>query len=149
MENFLFYTENMENTSLEKNLNWELLQIAMRAKRSLTVIAESYDLTISQWYSLCSMEENKPVPMNFFAGLLTCDASTVTSIVDSLSDAKLIAREENTHDRRYKMIALTKKGALLRERILQDLQSYESSTLEPLTAAQKEQLQSLAEIILA
>lgn len=138
----------MENTSLEKNLSWELLQVAMRAKRSLMVIAETYDLTISQWYSLCSMEENKPVPMNFFAGLLTCDASTVTSIVDSLSDAKLIAREENTHDRRYKMIVLTTKGVDLKNKILKDLATYEDPTLSSLSKDQRQDLLSLVRNIL-
>ena len=53
--------------------------------------------------------------MSSLAGMLFCDASNVTGIVDRLEARGLIERRPSPKDRRVKLLVLTKEGARLRE----------------------------------
>ena len=79
--------------------------------------------------------------MRDLAGLLACDASHVTSIVDRLEGRGLVARQTDANDRRVKLVALTDRGARVRVELLDAL-------LEPpeeiVRLAQKEQRQLAA-----
>lgn len=120
----------------------------MRAKKSLMKLAEDNQLNIMQLYVLCSMESDTPVPTNFVSSLLACDASTVTGIVDYLSEKNLVVRAESAHDRRVKTLTLTDKGSAMKQSILKNVQTFESNALDGLSDAQKEQLQELLSAIL-
>jgi DNA-binding MarR family transcriptional regulator len=52
---------------------------------------------------------------------LHCHDSNVTGLVDRLEQRGLIERQSNPKDRRVKLIALTKAGETLRERLLERL----------------------------
>jgi DNA-binding MarR family transcriptional regulator len=130
----------MSNTLLQNNLYWQLLRVAMNAKHGLIDIAEKYHLTVMQMYTVCLLESDASIPMISLTKELHCDASNVTGIVDRLFHQKYIKREENPHDRREKMIALTPKGVKLCENIAQALTSYNPSTLSELSQKEKQQL---------
>lgn len=138
----------MTKSNLQENLYWNLLQVSMRAKKSLAKLADSNHLNMMQLYVLCSMEQGKAVPTNFVSSLLTCDASTVTGIVDYLSEKGLVARAESAQDRRVKILTLTDKGEAIKRAILKDIQTFESTALDGLSTIQKEQLQMLLATIL-
>lgn len=133
----------MSVTSLQNNLYWQLLRIAINAKHELMNIAEKHKLTVMQMYTLCLLEADTSLPMNSLTSMLNCDASNVTGIVDRLFLQKFIKREENPHDRRVKMITLTAKGAKLCEKITLALASYQPENLKGLSEKQKKQLLTL------
>jgi len=133
----------MENTSLQNNLYWQLLKVAINAKHGLMHIAEKNNLTVMQMYTLCLLESDKSIPMNSLSWMLNCDASNVTGIVDKLFQNKYIKREENPEDRRAKMITLTPKGAKLCEKIAVTLSSYQPETLSKLSEQEKDELLKL------
>lgn len=135
-------------TELHNNLYWSLLQVSLRAKHSLVAIGDRHDLTLMQLYSLASMEMDKPVPMNFFSSILSCDASNVTGIIDRLSAQDLITRKEYPQDRRIKAVSLTEKGNELRNTVIKEIQSHESDALKNLSQEQKQQLQTIASLVI-
>ena len=139
----MVYNNNMEHTTLQNNLYWQLLKVAINAKHGLMNIAEKHNLTVMQMYTLCLLESDKSVPMNSLSFTLNCDASNVTGLVDKLFHHKYIKREENPNDRRAKMVALTQKGVKLCEKITVSLASYQPANLNELTDSQKEQLLNL------
>ena len=55
--------------------------------------------------------------MSALARALHCDNSNVTGIVDRLEVRGLVARRSAEHDRRVKMLELTERGAIVRERL--------------------------------
>lgn len=133
----------MINSPLKNNLYWQLFRFAINAKHSLMTIAEQYNLTVMQMYTLCLLEADKAIPMTSLTAMLYCDASNVTGIVDRLFNQKYIKREENPQDRRAKLITLTTKGAKLCEKITQALTAYQPVSIQGLSDSQKAQLLSL------
>ena len=64
------------------------------------------------------LEPGKPLPMRRVADALACDASNVTGIVDRLEARGLLERRAAAHDRRLRVIAMTRRGASMRARLL-------------------------------
>lgn len=132
----------MTNT-LQNNLYWQLLRVAVSAKHGLINVAEKLGLTVMQMYTLCLLESDKAIPMNTLSELLNCDASNITGIVEKLFVQKYIKREENPHDRREKMLTLTPKGAKLCEKISGALIDYQPESLKNFSDKQKQLLLTL------
>lgn len=142
------YTKTMTKEKLQDSLYWNLLQVSVRAKHSLIQLAEEHNLAIMQLYTLCTLEDDKPSPMNTISCVLGCDASNVTGIIDRLFKQEYIERQENPQDRRVKMIALTEKGKTLKYTLIDKIQQHNSTALGNLSAEQKRQLQELVHIAL-
>ncbi|HWY80196.1 MAG TPA: MarR family transcriptional regulator [Candidatus Sulfotelmatobacter sp.] len=133
----------MSNETLQNNLYWQLLRVAINAKHGLMNIAEKHKISVMQLYTLCLLENGTSIPMNTLSCMLNCDASNVTGIVDRLFQQKYIKREENPQDRRAKLIALTPKGTKLCEKLAQEITLYQPDSLKLLSEKQKNQLLTL------
>jgi DNA-binding MarR family transcriptional regulator len=59
--------------------------------------------------------------MGELAKALSCDNSNVTWITDRLEERGLLTRSPAPHDRRVRLLVLTKKGRALREEISERL----------------------------
>lgn len=138
----------MNDESIEKNLYWHLLRVAISSKHVLVEIAEKHDLTVTQLYALCILGESQAIPMNSLSTLLFCDASNVTGIVDRLLTHDLIKREENPKDRRVKIITVTEKGEKLRNDIFDELPKLARTGVSKLSDEKKRQLSDLLEEVL-
>lgn len=135
--------EHMTSPKKSDNLHWLLLKTSLRAKQRLIKIAEEHDLTIMQAYSLLLLEPNEQVPMNSISGILGCDPSNVTGIVDYLVNNTYIERKENPSDRRIKEISLTTKGSTVRQKLLDRLQKDDVPEIEGLTDSETTSLQKI------
>jgi len=143
------YTKDMKTEALQDNLYWMFLQASMRAKRGFLRLAEEYDLTFVQLYTLLSMEPGKPQPMKVIARLLNCDPSNVTGIIDRLFSGNYIERQENPDDRRIKMISLTPAGEKLRAEMVERIMTYRSTSFEELGEEKLDCLHSVLKHILS
>lgn len=80
------------------------------------VVAHRFGLTTQQVELLCQLTEHKP-SFGELAGLLGCDKTNVTGMVDRLERRGLLAREPDAADRRVTRVVLTEQGVVLREDI--------------------------------
>jgi DNA-binding MarR family transcriptional regulator len=87
-----------------------------RIKQGFPAMAAEFDLSPVQMRVLFELDPETPVPMSALATALSCDASNVTGLVDRLEARGLIERRSDEHDRRVKILAVTRAGAALRER---------------------------------
>lgn len=94
---------------------WALLMHMVKAARG-RYLAE-LDLTPAQAQLLLSVQRERPAPMSELAGTLGCDASNVTGLVDRLEARELLERRPDTADRRVKMIAVTRAGSRLQDKL--------------------------------
>lgn len=91
---------------------------------------------------LLQLDADDPPPMRAVAGLLNCDASWVTALVDALERPRYVERRPAPGDRRVKLIALTSQGEAAREKAL-DILSDPPVGFERLTAAEVKELARL------
>ncbi|MDP9344331.1 MAG: MarR family transcriptional regulator [Actinomycetota bacterium] len=101
---------------------WRLMaQLFGANKRSFFAIASEFELSPPQVMALRHLEPSEPRPMSELACALHCDNSNVTGIVDRLEDRGLVERHAAEHDRRVKMLVVTARGAELRARLSERL----------------------------
>ncbi|MBV8931365.1 MAG: MarR family transcriptional regulator [Kutzneria sp.] len=90
------------------------LQRWMHGTRS--VIARELGLTVQQIELLCVLHNHKP-SFGELAGLLGCDKTNVTGMVDRLTRLGLVTREADPRDRRISRPSLTDEGGAVGERV--------------------------------
>jgi MarR family transcriptional regulator, organic hydroperoxide resistance regulator len=101
---------------------WGLIwQLVLANKQRTMRLAQELDLAPMQLHTLRLLEPGHELPMRALAQSLFCDPSNVTGIVDRLEARGLIERREALHDRRVKILRLTRDGARLRRRMMADL----------------------------
>ncbi len=128
---------------------WQLLsEVGLTLRATWIDIAAEFDLTPAQALALRRLEPDTPLPMNTLAEAMICDASNVTGIVDKLEARGLIERRTIEHDRRVKMLVVTKRGEELRRRFLLR-SSQPPATITALTADDQRQLSEVLERLLA
>lgn len=79
-------------------------------KSALFELAEEQGITKIQLFALYAIDEHDELVMSKAAGVLHCDPSNITGLVDRLVAQQLIVREECPNDRRSKMLRPTAKG---------------------------------------
>ncbi|MFJ3220178.1 MarR family winged helix-turn-helix transcriptional regulator [Kitasatospora sp. NPDC086801] len=99
----------------------QLARVAAAYYRHFAAAASGHGLTLMQGKTLSLL--TRPRSMRALAGLLSCDASNVTGIVDRLEGRGLVRREPDPVDRRVKNIALTDQGEHTVRLIRADLMS--------------------------
>jgi len=108
----------MSDQNLQNQLSLSILRASIKGKYGMVAVAEAHNITLQQAITLCLLEPDNGVPMRVVGEYLTCDASTVSGVVDRLVSLKFIERKEKDTDRRIKLITLTKSGLRLREELL-------------------------------
>ena len=92
-------------------LFWRIFS-ADKPRRMLAL--NEFGLAPMQAMALTSLEPDEPMPMSALAGLLMCDNSNVTGIVDRLEALGLVERRPAERDRRVKAVGLTERGRSVR-----------------------------------
>lgn len=98
-----------------------LQELVLKHLARLPGIAAELRLSAAQCQLLRLVEPGRPSPMGRLAAHLACDASNVTGIVDRLEARGLVRRSADRHDRRVRVICLTRRGAVLRRQLLSRL----------------------------
>jgi DNA-binding MarR family transcriptional regulator len=98
---------------------WQLLMRFFFAQREhLPAWGEPFGLSAVQCHLLHLIEPDEPLPMSRLAGVLQCDASNVTGLIDRLEQRGIVERRPSAADRRVKVVQLTPTGARLRAQLL-------------------------------
>jgi DNA-binding MarR family transcriptional regulator len=101
---------------------WTLMQRLFGPQRKrFMALAGEHDLSPPQLGALKALDPERPVAMSELAGILGCDNSNVTGIVDRLEYRGLVERRPAEHDRRVKLLALTEDGQELRASLAERL----------------------------
>jgi DNA-binding MarR family transcriptional regulator len=111
--------KEIEGDERQRDDLWPTMVEFLLAMRNWWVaLCAELDLTAAQGHALRILDPKRPVPMSALAEALVCDASNVTGIVDKLESRGLIARQGNDLDRRVKQLAVTERGAQLRDQLI-------------------------------
>jgi DNA-binding MarR family transcriptional regulator len=122
---------------------WQLMfNLLMRTAPQRTEILGQRGLTPNDARGLSSLDLDKGRNMRSLAKEWACDASNATWIVDRLEKMGLAERRTVSHDRRVKIVALTRKGLKVRTELLEQFHNPPAQLLE-LGADQLETLERI------
>jgi len=96
-----------------------LTGLVKRAGAISQSIADLFDIAPSDLLALFKLDE--VMTMKELAQHMSCDASFVTTIADTLERRGLARREPSLRDRRVKNLVLTPAGIAAKERMMQEL----------------------------
>jgi MarR family transcriptional regulator, organic hydroperoxide resistance regulator len=82
-------------------------------------MAPTFGVNPSDLLALFKLDDG--VPMKELAIRLSCDASFVTAVTDTLEERGLVRREPSQRDRRVKLLRLTPEGVEAKERLINDI----------------------------
>lgn len=81
-----------------------------------------------------------PLPPSVIADRMVVSRATVTGLVDSLERRGLVERRGDRRDGRMRVVALTRRGKGVTERLLPELHRFERDLLAALTEGEQRQL---------
>ncbi|HEX6313093.1 MAG TPA: MarR family transcriptional regulator [Acidimicrobiia bacterium] len=110
----------------------------MHREEHLAVLQE-LGLTPGHMKALFVLDLDEPYSMGTLAGALSCDASTMTWLVDSLEERGIVERQTTAKDRRVKTVVLTPLGAKTKAELLERLYQPPQALLD----LESEQLEAL------
>jgi DNA-binding MarR family transcriptional regulator len=97
---------------------WKLLLGCATSRFGSTAsIAQDLGLTPGHVKALLILDPEEPQTMGALAQSLSCDASTMTWLVDRLEERGLVERRNFPNDRRVKTVALTKRGVEMKNEL--------------------------------
>jgi MarR family 2-MHQ and catechol resistance regulon transcriptional repressor len=85
----------------------------------------THGISVTQCYALDALARSGPLTMNALAGRLYLDKSTVSRVVSTLEQKKLIERRQHSEDGRAILLECSRKGRELHERIRLEIQDRE------------------------
>lgn len=102
-------TAAASDTELASRLRLAVARLARRLRQE----AASGDVSPSQLATLATVERHGPLPLGELAARERVRPPTMTRIVASLEEARLVARQVDEGDRRVARVAVTAAGARL------------------------------------
>jgi MarR family transcriptional regulator, lower aerobic nicotinate degradation pathway regulator len=128
----------------------QLLFVAAQAAAELAdERLEPLDLSPRAWGVLSTLAEAGPLSQIELARTLSIDRTAMVYLLDELEERGLVERIRNPDDRRSFLIHLTPAGEKLQRRAARALAGQAERLLEPLSAAEREQLVALLTEVVA
>jgi DNA-binding MarR family transcriptional regulator len=103
------------------------------------VEAAGHDLTPVQYAALTTVRTHPGLDQATLAGLIAYDRTTITGVVDRLVQKGLLARQENSSDRRAHALQITDAGRRILRGIEPAVEAAQRILLRGLTADEAEQ----------
>ena len=104
-------------------------------------------LSVSQCYVLECLERDGPMAVSALARRMHLTVSTLTRVVDHLVTKKLVSRQEDEKDRRYRSIRLTERGRAVFQESWRAVFASEKDILGRFPASQREPLIRLLHLL--
>ena len=92
--------------------------IASESQRCVREAIVSYELSWQDWRIIFLLHDRDGLTINELASEVLIDATTLTKILRSMEDRKLLKRKKGKGDQRYTSILLTSNGRALYQKII-------------------------------
>lgn len=108
-----------------------------RSMRGWNQFAKSTGLSMPQFSILMQLHHKGPCGMSEISERFDVSAAAASQLVDKLVHSGLIERVEDSHDRRAKQLSLSKKGAALVEKGIQERYRWVDDLAKKLSADER------------
>lgn len=131
-----------EGYRLEEQVGYILRQASQR-HASIFAARIPEQLTTTQFATLVRLQEVGPCSQNLLGRLTAMDAATIKGVTDRLIQRGFVEAKVDPEDGRRRMLALTPAGLGAVARAIPAGLDISAETLEPLSAAEREQFMAL------
>lgn len=128
---------NTPSFILEEFTPYRIVALGHAISGRLAQVYADENITIPEWRVLAVISQASRVAARDVVLRTPMDKMTVSRAVASLESKGFVDREANDDDRRVSMLALTKDGRALFDRIAELALSFESEMLEALSPAER------------
>jgi len=104
---------------------------------------QAFDVTPVQYAALVAIRDYPGVDATRLSAVIAFDRSTLGSVIERLEAKGLITRKSASHDKRAKLLYLTKAGARILREIMPSIDRAQARMLEPLKGADRARLMEL------
>lgn len=108
-------TTRLDPLKLENQLCFPLYVAAKEVVRRYRPLLDPLGLTYTQYIAMMVMWEHKEITVGRLCELLCLDTGTLTPMLKKMEKAGFLARKRSKEDERSVIVALTEKGAKLKE----------------------------------
>lgn len=133
----------MERIEMAGHLIRRLHQQSMQVFQAQTQAA-GFDLTSVQFASLDAISQQPGIDQASLAAAISFDRATIGGVVDRLEQKGLVQREVSPHDRRARLLRLTREGKQLLAAVRPVIESLQADILAPLSAREQATFVALA-----
>jgi DNA-binding MarR family transcriptional regulator len=123
--------------------SWLVTQVAKQAQRLVAEAFAAEGARRQHFAVLASLDERGASSQAELGRRLGIDRSDLHAVLNELERDGYVARLRDEEDRRRNLVELTSAGARALERLDARVQEAQDALLEPLTAAQRRELQKL------
>lgn len=113
------------------------------ARRAFTRMLAEHDLTAHHFGVLTALARLGPTSQQRISDTVGIDPRNTTALIDALHGVGLLDRRPDPVDRRRHLLSLTTAGEQAVGRLVEAAEQLEDKLLEPLSAAQRDQLRTL------
>jgi DNA-binding MarR family transcriptional regulator len=109
------------SSRVAQELSHVFFDLLMRHKILFAQAVAELGLSAMQARVILCIDQEAPCTMSAVAQELGCGPSNITGLIDKLEARGLVERRAHPDDRRIKSLAMTRKGAALRRRLMDRL----------------------------
>lgn len=133
--------DKYDSLKLSNQLCFPLYACSKEIVRRYKPFLDKIDLTYTQYITMMVMWEQKSISVKDLGQILYLDSGTLTPVLKTLEQKKLVTRERSKEDERVLIVSVTEEGLNLREKALDvPVQMSECSKIDPEDAKQLYQL---------
>jgi DNA-binding MarR family transcriptional regulator len=125
--------------------SWLVGQVARRAEALVSEALAQEGVRRQHFSVMTSLTEQGPASQATLGRRLWIDRSDLNAILNDLEHDGLINRVRDEHDRRRNVVKLTRRGADTLTRLDKRVDDAQRALLEPLSAAERDELRRLLE----
>lgn len=103
----------------------------------------AFDLTPVQYAALVAIHTHPGIDATRLSAVIAFDRSTLGNVIERLKSKKLIERKPSLHDKRVKLLYLTRAGSALLRDIMPSVDQAQVRMLQPLKVADRKTLMAL------
>jgi DNA-binding MarR family transcriptional regulator len=127
---FFIASSAPENMRREETIDHNIKTVWYAIARMYNQQASKYDLTMSMGFVLLNINTEEGTPATKIAPLMGLEARSLTRLLKTMEEKRLIFRKADVSDKRSVRIFLTKEGKLKKERSKEVVLKFNNSVLE-------------------
>ncbi len=111
-------SDKYDSLKLSNQLCFPLYACSKEIVRRYKPFLDKIDLTYTQYITMMVMWENNSISVKDLGELLFLDSGTLTPVLKTLEQKKLVTRQRSKEDERVLIVTITEEGLALREKAL-------------------------------